>query len=111
MSDPKLTNSAPESAQTDKTAETVAPAETTQATDSALESRKKKSRKKRIIIISIIAAVVVIAAIVLIVLLTNNNSADAESDEDIEYIDVQTGNYYGGVIEPSARYTSRSATV
>ena len=100
MSDPKLTNSAPESAQTDKTAETVAPAETTQATDSALESRKKKSRKKRIIIISIIAAVVVIAAIVLIVLLTNNNSADAESDEDIEYIDVQTGNYYGGVIEP-----------
>ena len=89
MSDPKTTNTAPESAET-------AAAETA---DSTSVNKQKKNRKKTIIIAVIAAAVVVIAAIILIVALTGNN-ADADSDEDVEYIDVQAGNYYGGVIEP-----------
>lgn len=94
MSDPKTTNTAPESAET--AAAETASAETA---GSAPETKQKKSRKKTIIIASITAAVVIIAAIILIVVLTGNN-ADADSDEDVEYIDVQTGNYYSGVIEP-----------
>ncbi|MBQ3285727.1 MAG: HlyD family efflux transporter periplasmic adaptor subunit [Ruminococcus sp.] len=102
MSDSKKINPAPDGAETAETVETaqVATSEKTAAdSNDSTPEKKNGSRKKRIIIISVIAAVVVIAAIVLIVVLTGNN-ADAESDEDVEYIDVQTGNYYGGVIEP-----------
>lgn len=88
MSDPKTTNTAPESAET-------AAAEVTK---SASEP-KKKSRKKLIIIIAVIAAVVVIAGVILIVALSGKQS-DANTEEDVEYINVQTGAYYSGVIEP-----------
>lgn len=105
MSDSRKINTVPEGAETDETVETDDVVESAQISAAEMnnsasgQKQKNGSRKKRIIIISIIAAVVAIAAIVLIVALTGNN-ADEDADEDIEYIDVQTGNYYSGVIEP-----------
>ena len=60
----------------------------------------KKPNRKKLIIIIVVAAIVLIAAGAILFAVLNGNSENAEADEDIEYINVQSGNYYGGIVEP-----------
>ena len=92
MSEKAQTNPAPEN--TEDTAAVLAP------DNGETKAQPKKPNRKKLLIIIIAAAVVVIAAIIITVIVINSNNADANIDEDIEFIDVQTGNYYTGVIEP-----------
>lgn len=59
---------------------------------------KRKISRKAIIIIAAVVVAAIIAAVVIIAV-TSGQSEGGE-DDDVEFIDVQTNNYYSGVIEP-----------
>lgn len=62
----------------------------------------KKQKKTLIAAIASATGVLVIAAVILVVVLTSSRGDNADNDpyRDGEYIDVATGNYYSGIVEP-----------